>query len=142
MRKEDLTRWFLKYEPYLYRIASAQHSNRMDVEDAVQATFLRAWVYCERLEKADTVIVWLSRILNNECNNIFRKRKHSHEMYIGDNLDLLPTGIQEDRMLDKTIQMLLLSGLSTKEVATKLNKSCSAISGMVRRGKEKLRAAM
>jgi RNA polymerase sigma-70 factor (ECF subfamily) len=130
----------------------------MDAEDAVQETFIRAWMYCEGLKKGDAFAPWLTRILINECNNIQRKRRRNRELYIGDNLFRLSSNIQEDRIhfiidlcqalhhLESRyripIQMIFLYGFTTEETAFRLNRTRSAVSGMVRRGKEKLRAAM
>lgn len=153
-------RRFLQYEAYLRYLAMMRLSSMMDAEDAVQATFVRAWLYCECLEKDDSISFWLARILVNECNNILRKRKRNPETYIGD--DLLKyyaaSGPGEDGIITRMdlhtalgalddhyripIHMIFFYGLTSEETAAKLHKTRSAVSGMVRRGKEKLRAAM
>jgi len=155
VRKEVLTRWFLKYEPYLYHLAGTRLLIRMDAEDAVQTTFILAWIHCECLIKEESFAPWLARILINECNNILRKKKRTPEVYIGD--DILRLASPPDDMHIITldlwaafdtledhyripIQMIFLYGLTSQETAAKLHMTRSAVSGMVRRGKEKLRA--
>ena len=59
-RKVSVNR-FVSYQKFLYRIAYGHLQNRMDVEDAVQTTFVRAWMYCERLENEDAIFTWVTR---------------------------------------------------------------------------------
>ncbi len=157
MYKEELCGYFPKYKTYLYRLAYARLHNWMDTEDAVQATFIRAWMYCECLEKEGSFLTWLMRILVNECNNILRKKKRTPEVYMEDELPSLPSalddmhifkmdlfaalGTLEDRYRIP-IQMIFFHGFTQKETAERLHITRSAVSGMVRRGKEKLRAAI
>jgi RNA polymerase sigma-70 factor (ECF subfamily) len=129
----------------------------MDAEDAVQEAFIRAWLYCESLDKEDAFSPWLTRILVNECNNILRHKKRAPEVFIGDDriclyatsedahiikMDFLSALKNLDNRYRIPIQMSLLYGLSSEETAARLHMTRSAVSGMVRRGKERLRASM
>jgi RNA polymerase sigma-70 factor (ECF subfamily) len=129
----------------------------MDAEDAVQEAFIRAWLYCENLDNEDAFSPWLTRILVNECNNILRLKKRTPEVFIGDDRICLYAAPEEANIcrmdfisalqhLDDRyripIQMSLLYGFSSEETAELLHMTRSAVSGMIRRGKERLRAAM
>jgi RNA polymerase sigma-70 factor (ECF subfamily) len=157
MCKEELCGYFPKYKTYLYRLAYARLHNWMDTEDAVQAAFIRAWMYCECLEKEASFPTWLMRILVNECNNILRKKKRTSEVYMEDELLRLPSAPDDmhiikmdlfaalDTLEDRyriPIQMIFFYGFTSEETAARLHMTRSAVSGMVRRGKERLRAAM
>ena len=157
MHKEKLCRYFPEFQTYLYRLAYARLHNRMDAEDAVQEAYIRAWFYCEHLAKEDAFPQWLTRILVNECNNILRKKKRNPEVYVGDDVLqlfittdeahatqielLIALGALEDRYRIP-IQMIFFYGFTSEETAARLHMTRSAVSGMVRRGKEKLRAVM
>lgn len=158
MQRQVLADRFLAYQTFLYRLAYSHLQNRMDAEDAVQSAFMRAWVYCDTIQNDNVIFTWLSRILINECYNIQRKQQHRHEIFIGDSFQHLSIGYQEDRILFRIdfhqalcdledryripIQMIFFYGLTSEETAARLHKTRSAVSGMVRRGKDRLRAAM
>jgi hypothetical protein len=54
--------------------------NNMDAEDVLQEAFIKAWNNCEYLEKDESLPAWLTRIVINECNNIFRNRIPVHQI--------------------------------------------------------------
>jgi len=157
MEKEELLVRFCRYESYLCYLARNRLDNWMDAEDAVQTTFVRGWIHCECLKKEDSFTPWLTRILVNECNNILRKKKRTPEVYIGEDMLCLPS-VSDDMHIIKIdlyaalealedsyripIQMIFFHGLTSEETAERLHMTRSAVSGMVRRGKERLRAAM
>ncbi len=158
MQKETLGRCYVKHRLYMYRLAYARLHNRMDAEDAVQSAFLRAVRFCERLEKDDSFLPWLIRIVLNECNNIRRIRLRRPEELADEKLAIMPApGVEERAVLRMDLSnafasledryrtpivMLCLLGFTSEETAKHLHVTRSSVSGMVRRGREKLRAAM
>jgi RNA polymerase sigma-70 factor, ECF subfamily len=68
---EDLTMPFAKE---LYRLAFWRLGSRLDAEDAVQETFLRAYRSFKTFEKGTNVKAWLNRILINTVNDSLRKK--------------------------------------------------------------------
>lgn len=157
MYKEEFPEIYLAYQSFLYRKALNYMKNHMDAEDALQETFIRAWYYCEGLKSDVSFAPWLMKILVNECNNILRKRKRAPEVYIGDEILRIHDASNDKYLIEMyfhdalsaldaryriPIQMTLLYGLSTEETASMLHMTRSALSGMIRRGKEKMRAAM
>ncbi len=158
MYKEALCKHLPEYQTHLYRLAFARLRNRTDAEDAVQEALVRAWIYCEDLAKEDAFASWLKRILVNECNNILRKKKRTHEICVGNAPFLVFSALCEEKVVFRMdfcaalnalddcyripIQMIFLHGFTSEETAARLHMTRSAVSGMVRRGKERLRAAV
>ena len=158
MQKDVLGGCYLKHRLYMYRLAYTRLHNKMDAEDAVQSAFLQALRFCENLEKDESFLPWLIRIVLNECNNIRRKKLRRPEELADEMLERMPTpGVEERAVLRMDLSnafsalesryripivMLYLLGFSSEETAKKLNVTRSSVSGMIRRGKEKLREAM
>lgn len=158
MQKDVLGGCYAKHRLYMYRLAYTRLHNRMDAEDAVQSAFLQALRFCENLEKDESFLPWLIRIVLNECNNIRRKRIRRPEELADEKLERMPApGVEERAVLRMDLSsafsslearyripivMLYLLGFSSEETAKKLNITRSSVSGMIRRGKEKLREAM
>ncbi|MDJ1474209.1 sigma-70 family RNA polymerase sigma factor [Bacillus sp. LS15-K4] len=59
----------------MYRIAKAMLRDETNIEDAIQATILKAYENIKKLNKEEFFQTWLIRILMNECNNIIRAYK-------------------------------------------------------------------
>ncbi|EJQ97693.1 sigma-70 family RNA polymerase sigma factor [Bacillus cereus MC118] len=59
----------------MYRIAKAMLRDETNIEDAMQATILKAYENIKKLKKEEFFQTWLIRILINECNNIIRSYK-------------------------------------------------------------------
>lgn len=67
------------YSRRLYRIIVAITRNPADAEDALQDTFLRAYLGLDRFEGRSSVSSWLSQIAINSALMILRKRRARHE---------------------------------------------------------------
>ncbi|QWG29056.1 sigma-70 family RNA polymerase sigma factor [Bacillus mycoides] len=59
----------------MYRIAKAMLRDETNIEDAMQATILKAYENIKKLKKEEFFQTWLIKILINECNNIIRSYK-------------------------------------------------------------------
>lgn len=59
----------------MYKVAKAILKNDDDVADAMQETILTCWEKIDSLKKEDYFKTWMIRILINQCNSIYRKRK-------------------------------------------------------------------
>jgi RNA polymerase sigma-70 factor (ECF subfamily) len=158
MQMDVLGGCYQNHRLYMYRLAYTRLHNKMDAEDAVQSAFLQALRFCESLEKEESFLPWLIRIVLNECNNIRRFRLRRPEELADDKLNRMPIpGVEERAVLRMDLSnafgsleekyrtpivMLFLHGFSSEETAKRLNVTRSSVSGMIRRGKEKLREAM
>lgn len=63
------------YRPQLYRTILAITRNHEDAEDALQDTFLRAYVGLRYFEGRSSVYSWLTRIAINSALTVIRKRR-------------------------------------------------------------------
>jgi RNA polymerase sigma-70 factor (ECF subfamily) len=59
----------------LYRTAIAILKNKADAEDAVQSTYLKAYLHLRSFRGDATMLTWITRILINECKMMLRKKK-------------------------------------------------------------------
>lgn len=59
----------------MYKIASSQLRNIDDVNDAIQETIINSYTKLHTLKNPSYFKTWIIRILINECNHIYRKRK-------------------------------------------------------------------
>ena len=69
------TQKLLESEWMLYRIACALLRSEADRQDAMQETALEAWQNQSRLREERFFKTWISRIMVNECHNLYRKSK-------------------------------------------------------------------
>jgi RNA polymerase sigma factor (sigma-70 family) len=60
----------------LYRAAIVILKNESDAEDAMQTTYLKAFVHLSSFKGESTFLTWITRILINECKMLLRKRKN------------------------------------------------------------------
>ena len=62
-------------EGRLYRVAQAILWREADSLDAVQEAVFRGWLKKDRLNDADRLEAWLTRILINQCRDMLRRRR-------------------------------------------------------------------
>lgn len=59
----------------LYRTAYAILKNESDAEDALQTTYLKAYMKLEGFKRESSFMTWVTSILINECKMILRSKK-------------------------------------------------------------------
>jgi len=59
----------------LYRTAIAILKNKSDAEDAVQSTYMKAYLHLNTFRGDSTMLTWITRILINECKMMLRRQK-------------------------------------------------------------------
>ena len=69
----QFTRMLLESEQMLYRIACALLRTEADRQDAMQETAMKAWKNRAGLREKQYFKTWISRIMVNECHNLYRK---------------------------------------------------------------------
>jgi len=109
----------------LYRVSYSKLSQKCDRDDAIQETIIKAWTKRHALKDIRLLKAWMVRILINECNNIYRKRKR--ETLYGEMPERIapPDGDSElhDALfrLDETLRMPVvmhyMEGFSVREIA-------------------------
>lgn len=79
---EAFTELILQFQNELYKIAKMRLANDDDVNDAIQETMLIAYKSVKKLRENKYFKTWFIKILINECNKIYKKRKiYSNEEF-------------------------------------------------------------
>jgi len=78
-----------RYYDRCARFAIRMLGNRDDAEDALQATFLRAYRALNRYQERDRFSAWLYRILVNQCRSIAARRAHREKVFVREEALLL-----------------------------------------------------
>lgn len=66
---------YKQYSKAMYNIANRFLNNKMDAEDILQESFVKAFRCLKELENRDAFGGWLKRIVINNCISLQRKRK-------------------------------------------------------------------
>lgn len=137
----------------IYLIAKAKLKNEDDMADAIQETILSCYRNLKKLRNSSLFKTWLIKILINECNKIYKKRKKYNISYedkevenylvVEDNsfdnisFDILIRNLKDDEQLILTLYYY--SNYSTKEISKILKINESTIRSKIFRAKEKLK---
>jgi RNA polymerase sigma-70 factor, ECF subfamily len=78
-----------RYYDRCARFAIRMLGNRDDAEDALQATFLRAYKALNRYQERDRFSAWLYRILVNQCRSLAARRAHRERVFVREEALLL-----------------------------------------------------
>jgi len=78
-----------RYYDRCARFAIRMLGDRDDAEDALQATFLRAYRALHRYQERDRFSAWLYRILVNQCRSIAARRSHRERVFVREEAVLL-----------------------------------------------------
>ncbi len=159
------------YSRRLYKTILAITRNPEDAEDALQETFLRAYLAFSTFEGRSTVFSWLTRIAVNSALMILRKRRARPEILFDPQPDIHaeaicieirdsapnPEEIYEqsrrgatllrrirnlDPILRGPIQMRMTQESSLKEIGEALNISEAAVKARLHRARRRLLAAL
>ena len=129
---------------------------REDAEDALQATFLAAWIHLPRLRAAERFLPWLFRIARNKARDQGRRERLRLVRPLGEEADLVaPAGgepaevelVKElvARLRPESRAILLLravEGWNAEEVAAARGWSASTVRRKYARALEHLRAGL
>ncbi len=134
---------------------------RVEVEDIVQETLLRAFKALSgfRWREPDSFIRWLSRIAGNVIHEVAKREKHdwvvlvedpasetevtqSHAMRRNERFDRLQSSLDslnpEQR---EAVVLARVDGLPIKEIARRMNRSPEAVTQLIWRAMQKLKAS-
>ena len=78
-----------RYYDRCARYAVRMLGNRDDAEDALQATFLRAYRALNRYQDRARFSAWLYRLLVNQCRSVAARRSHREKVFIREEAVLL-----------------------------------------------------
>jgi RNA polymerase sigma-70 factor (ECF subfamily) len=154
------------YSRRLYRTIVAIMKNPQDAEDALQDTFLRAYLAIHKFEARSNIYTWLTRIAINSAIMILRKQNARDEVLFDPQPETHFTEVrdsapnpEEAYYLDQRrletqraighlaphlrapIWMQLTHGWSIREISQALNISEAAAKARLYRGRQRLSAA-
>lgn len=153
--KQAFTELIYEIRHDLYKIARCRLTNEDDIEDAVQETMIIAFHSIKKLKKINSFKSWITKILINRCNHIYKKNKNrnisfenetientyrTNEKYENlDNLDFFL--ILKDLTYNERIAITLfyLEDYSILEISKILKTNPNTIKTRLKRGKEKIR---
>lgn len=137
----------------MYLIAKTKLKNDDDIADAIQETIISCYKNLHRLRNKTLFKTWLIKILINECNKVYKKRKKYQisyeekdiERYLRDEdfslenigFDILIRELNDEEQL--ILSLYYYSEYSTKEISKILKKNENTIRSKISRAKEKLR---
>lgn len=135
----------------LYKIARAKLGNNENVQDAIQNTIINAYFNIGKLRNDQYFKTWITRILINECNRIYKNIKREDKLIekyinntdteecIDDTIDFDSIIMILDENKKKIFELYYKYGLSVKEISKKLNISETNIKSDLYRGRQKIK---
>jgi RNA polymerase sigma-70 factor (ECF subfamily) len=147
-----------RYYERCARFAVRMLGNRDDAEDALQATFLRAYRSLGKYQERDKFSAWLYRILVNQCRSIAARRNQRERVFVREEALLLNapdrrqswTGEDEefvqrvlaelDPLLREAFLLKYVEELSYEEMSAQTGVGVSALKMRVKRACDRLRA--
>ena len=151
--EEAFDELILSVQKEMYLIAKTKLQNEDDIADAIQETIISCYKNLPKLRETTLFKTWLIKILLNECNKIYKKKRKNNisfednevEKYLkmDDNsinnvaFDILIRNLKDDEKLILTLYYYL--EYSTKEISKILKINEGTIRSKISRAKEKLR---
>ncbi len=146
-----------RYYDRCARFAIRMLGNRDDAEDALQATFLRAYKALHRYQERDRFSAWLYRILVNQCRSIAARRAHRDRVFVreealllnapdrtpnwsGDDEEFVQRVLSElDPLLREAFLLKHIEEMSYEEMSALTGVGVSALKMRVKRACDRLR---
>ena len=100
------------FEQDLYRISSIRLKNVADIDDVMQMTIEQALKNIKKLKNPQYIKTWLIRILINNCNAIYKRKKYKIEY--NENIELNAKS-DNDEVNSKLDFYILIKNLNEKE---------------------------
>ncbi len=153
-QKKIFNEWLHQYKPLLFKVVRAYAFLPSDQDDLFQDVALQVWRSIPNFRNESAVSTWLYRVaLNTTFKWIRKEKKHSDgrqefehvehlleakEDFVDERLDWLYKEISKLYELDRSITLLMLDGLSYKEMADIIGISESNIGVKIHRIKKHL----
>lgn len=147
-----------RYYDRCARYAVRMLGNRDDAEDALQATFLRAYRALAKYQERQKFSAWLYRILVNQCRSFAARRSHRDKVFVREEALLLnapaqvvPDGLEDDQefvqrvlaeldpLLREAFLLKYIEELSYEEMSALTGVGVSALKMRVKRACDRLR---
>ena len=156
--EDAFTQIIISMENELYKIAKVRLECEDDIKEAVQETIIQAFKSIKKVKKSQFFKTWLIKILINNCNKVYNKRKKSQTLEYNEELSYGETDRSIEKSNDKMDFFLLIKNLNynerfaltlyyvekftTKEIAEILKEPESTIKNRILRAKNKLKTIM
>lgn len=101
-----------KYNQRLYRVAKSILWNEVEVEDAMQDAYIKAYQQLAKFESRSKFSTWITRILINECLMKKRKNKSVREEEIVDKSHPIENMNPEKEIVNRELKSLLESAIA------------------------------
>jgi len=137
----------------LYRIARAKLNNEEDIMDVIQNTIFSAYKNFNKLREKKYFKTWIIRILINQCNQFYNKRKkiinisefteNIYEKSFTNNINasidfnLLLNNLNENERI--VISLYYSKNYSCDDIANILNMNINTVRSHLKRGKDKIK---
>lgn len=138
-------------KPHLQNIAMARLNNTADADDAVQITIFTAYKKLKDLRDNKFFKTWITKILINECNRIYRNYKKDEKLldkYSSNIKEASNTDLDFDSIIDtlnnkrkKIFELYYKDELTVKEISKRLNMSENTIKSELSRGRQKIKSS-
>lgn len=142
-------------EKKLYFIAKSKLSNEEDIKDVIQETIYQSYKNIKKIKDFSKFDTWIVKILINNCNQLYRKRKHiTYSIYEEDSINELYLSNEYLQVEDKIDFFTLLNLLdeierviftlfysedyTTKQISEILKINENTIKSKIKRAKEKI----
>lgn len=155
--KEAFTELVLYFEKDLYKIARTRLQSDDDISDVFQETVISAFKSIKKLKKNEYFKTWIIKILINNCNSLYTRRKNQKEYYLEElrgesgflnenNVDIIIDELSFDALIksldyDERIILTLYyaEGYTSKEIGEILKLNENTIKSKISRAKIKLK---
>ena len=135
----DTRELFERYGDAVFRLAWSCTGSRQDAEDVTQTVFLKVLERRPDLEPGKER-AWLFRVAVNECRSLWRRLKLRRTEPLEEALEPVLRQVMELKAGEREILYLIYyEGFSTRETASLLGISQTAVTTRLQRARKKLR---
>lgn len=146
MTKQEIEQVYRRHADTVYRVCyTYMKGHRMDLEDAVQTTFVRLMRCGKRFVDAEHEKAWLITVARNVCLNMLKKRHRKDEALAdaqieaapetGDVMQLVLTLPEDERI---AVYLHYYEGYTAGEIGAMIGKKESTVWGYMHRGRKHL----
>ena len=132
---DAFTHLILNIERDLYCIAKSRINDENDIEDIIQETMIIAFLNIKKLKNNSFFKTWIIRILINNCNKFYKRKKHNS---LEEDKNLPKIGSTEIDLSNIEFENFI-SFYTTKEFSEILNKREGTICSKISRAKVKIK---
>ena len=95
--KEAFTKIVLSIRNDLYKIAKMRITNEEDIQDIIQETIIETYKSIKKLKDITKFKYWVIKILINNSNKLYRKRKKENELCENYELEFYKEELKNDK---------------------------------------------